>query len=336
MMLARSSLLYALYAQQCWSLLPIVPLHVTKTPLLQKQKTNVARRSADSASLNMALTPLSVEDLEDFLVLGSPSGPQYATYWGRTKREQYNRFLEAAIVTFLGVFFSYFLSFVLGGFVGTVCGAIFTFWGVLSPELKARQRNWEFLGGRALVDPWIVGWRDEDKQGLYGSLFLGKIDDVCVVESTSSIDEYELDDFEDYTMESDELEQLSGAPYLIRVKVSDDEGRELQTHARMSEDYLGVQIGMPVLAILMSKSQSFSSLAAITDFMVPDADCWIGDYPYLNQPELEARLAVDDELWDLLQMQASDDYLDENGDAGSGVNDYAEDDPRVPVRRRKF
>jgi hypothetical protein len=36
-------------------------------------------------SLNMALVPLPVDDLEDFLVVGPPSGPQYATYWGRTK-----------------------------------------------------------------------------------------------------------------------------------------------------------------------------------------------------------------------------------------------------------
>jgi hypothetical protein len=227
---------------------------------------------------------------------------------------------------------------VLGSFVATVFGAIFTFWGVLSPELKARQRNWEFLGGRALVDPWIVKWKDEDKQGLYGSLFLGKVDDVCVVESTSSLDEYDLDDFEDYTMESDELEQFAGTPYLIRAKFSDDEGRELQAHARMSEDYLGVQIGMPVLAILLSKSQSFSSLAALTDFMIPDNDCWIGDYPYLNRPEIEARLAEDDELWDLLQMQASDDYLeeDDNDDVENEDNDYAEDDNKVPVRRRRY
>jgi hypothetical protein len=36
-------------------------------------------------SLDMALVPLPVDDLNDFLVVGPPSGPQYATYWGRTK-----------------------------------------------------------------------------------------------------------------------------------------------------------------------------------------------------------------------------------------------------------
>lgn len=224
----------------------------------------------------------------------------------------------------------------IGGFLATVCGATFAFWGVLSPELKARQRNWEFLGGRPLVDPWIVAGKDEEKQGLYGSLFLGKVDDVCVVDSTSSVDEYELDDFQDYTMETDEMEQFSGTPYLIRVKMSDDEGRELQTHARMSEAYLDIQSGMPVLSILLSKSQKFTSLAALTDFMIPDANAWVGDYPYLNRPEVEARLAEDDELWDLLQAQGSDYSDSDAGDDGRALGDEdVAGRELVPVRRKR-
>lgn len=221
--------------------------------------------------------------------------------------------------------------------MATIFGATFGFWGVLSPELKARQRNWEFLGGRALVDPWIVKGGDEEKQGLYGSLFLGKVDDVCVVDSTSSLDEYDLDDFQDYTMESDEMELFSGTPYLIRVKMSDYEGRELQTHARMSEDYLGILPEMPVLSILMSKSQKFTSLAALTDFMIPDANAWVGDYPYLNRPEVESRLAEDDELWDLLQAQGSDiiDSGDDVGNDDSVGNEDAADRELVPVRRKR-
>ena len=38
-----------------------------------------------SSALNMALVPLSVDDVNDLLVVGPPSGPQYAVYWGRTK-----------------------------------------------------------------------------------------------------------------------------------------------------------------------------------------------------------------------------------------------------------
>ena len=81
-----------------------------------------------------ALVPISAEEASDLLATtGPPTGAQYATYWGRTPQERYGRFLESAIVSFLGVFFSYFLSFVIGGFVSTILGCMFVFWGVLNP-----------------------------------------------------------------------------------------------------------------------------------------------------------------------------------------------------------
>jgi hypothetical protein len=279
--------------------------------------------------LHMSLVPLPVDELQDLLDMGTPNGLQYATYWGRTKREQYNRFLESSIVTFLGVFFSYFMSFVVGGFVATILGGIFAFWGVLSPDLKSRQRNWELTAGRVLVDPWIVNDVDaEDKQGLYGSLFLGRVNDVCVVEDTTAKEEYNLDEFEDYSMEKDELEQLAGTPYLIRVNLLDDEQRELQIHARLSEAYLDIEAGMPVVAILLSKSQSFTSLAALTDVMIPDADCWVGDYPYLNRVEMEALLAEDDELWDNLRSEGRGAYAEEDKSLDDDSSDDDDDSDR--------
>jgi hypothetical protein len=292
----------------------------------------------------MALVPLPVEDLEDLLVVGTPSGLQYAAYWGRTKREQYGRFFESSVVAFIGVFFSYFLSFVLGGFVATIFGALFGFWAVLSPDFKARQRNWEFLGGRPLVDPWMVDDRNSIREGLYGSLLLGRIDDACVVEDTASLEEFDLVEFQDYTCEDDELEQIAGTPYMIRLRFSDDEGRELQIHARLSEDYLCIEPGMPMAGILLSKSQSFSSLAALTDIYVPDAGCFVGDYPYLNRPEMEALLADDDELWSMLQSQGAGVYKDtidvdttgEDDDGTDSRGSYKSDaTQKVTVRRRR-
>ncbi len=290
--------------------------------------------------LRMTIVPLPVDELEDLLVFGTPSGLQYAAYWGRTKREQYNRFLESTIVTFLGVFFSYFMSFVVGGFVATLLGGIFAFWGILSPDLKSRQRNYELLAGRPLVDPWSVNEYDaEDKQGLYGTLFLGHVDDVCVVEDTTAVEEYDMNDFQDYTMDSDELEQLAGTPYLMRVRLSDNEQRELQIHARMSEEYLNIEVGMPVAMILLSKSQTFSTLAALTDVMIPDADCWVGDYPYLNRPEMEALLAEDDDVWNKLRAEGRGRYA-EDDDTLFRYDDSGQEDIRreandkVKIRRR--
>lgn len=151
----------------------------------------------------MALVPLAVDELERLISSsGKPTGPQYATYWGRTAKERYGRLVESLTVSFLGVFFSYFLSFVLGGFVATILGCLFFFWGVLSPELKAYQRNWEFLGGRPLVDVETVlaEGADPEAAGLYGGLFLGRVADACVVEDAQDDVEYDLADFWDYTM----------------------------------------------------------------------------------------------------------------------------------------
>jgi hypothetical protein len=202
-------------------------------------------------------------------------------------------------------------SFVLGGFVATILGSIFLFWSIFSPQLQAYQRNWELRGGRELVDPWIVAERknifndDESKQGLYGSLFLGRLEDVCVVEEVSApaSEEFDLKDFSDYNMESDELERWAGTPYLIRVNAQDLDGRTLQVHARMSEEYVDLEPGLPVVGVMLSTSQRFTTLAALTDIFVPDLGCWIGDYPYLDRAEMEQLLADDDEVWDLLQTQ---------------------------------
>jgi hypothetical protein len=298
----------------------------------------------------MSLIPLPVEELARLVATGAPTASQYSSYWGRTKQEQYGRFLESSIVSFLGVFFSYFLSFVLGGFIATLFGCLFVFYGVLSPEFKAYQRNWEFLGGRPLVDPWTVDG-DPERAGLYGALFLGRIGDVSVVEDSNAVEEFSLVDFSEYTMETDELERYTGQPYLLRVEVIDSSGRDLQVHARLSEEYLDLQPGMPVTGILLSTSPRFTKLAALTDLYVPSAECWIGDYPYLDRAELEALLAEDDQIWNALQEEEllevpkdvstiDDDYDDDDEeeddydyDAPTNENDR-EKDP-VYVRRRR-
>ena len=70
------------------------------------------------------------------------------------------------------------------------------------------------------------------------------------------------------------------------------------------------------------------------------------DYPYLNRPEVEARLAEDDEIWELLTAQGTGDYMD--GTPNNNIDDNDDDDnnntldqdtyyidDKVPVRRGK-
>jgi len=290
----------------------------------------------------MSLLPIERHVLEQLLTKTLPTPAQYATYWGRTSREQYNAFFEAFGVSFLGVFAAYFLSFAIGQFVATILGMIAAFWVLLGPEFKAYQRNWELTGGRELVDPWaddeLYDYNEEDNRGLYGAFYFGRISHVCVVEDPSDLpqDEYTLDEFEGYTMETDENERLTGIPYNLRLRVTDDDisdygsssGRELQIHTRMSEEYLDLERGMPVSTILLSASQKFESLAALTDFCIPDAGpCWVGDYPYIDRPVLENMFTRDDEMWDALRNEGRGpwDERDWSGEEGDD-DDYYEDD----------
>jgi hypothetical protein len=328
--------------------------------------TKTARTTKTKTQSNMVLIPLDVNTLERIISSsGKPTGAQYATYWGRTMKERYGRTIESATVGFLGVFFSYFLSFIVGGFIATILGSLFFFWGILSPELKAYQRNWEFLGGRQLVDLDLVKERrmDPEQAGLYGGLFIGRIADVCVVEDTndSDEDEYDLSDFRDYTMETDELDRYTGQPYLLRVQCSDRLGRTLQIHTRLSEDYLGLKPGMATTTLLLCTSPSFNKLAALTDVFVINTEkesdytetitgCWIGDYPYLDRIEFEALLAEDDDLWDALLDEATtvdDEYLrnsnvrygtpqpNSNDDVNSKYDDDGNDRNRVLIPSKK-
>jgi hypothetical protein len=278
-----------------------------------------------SKPLHMSLLPVDTDTLGQIITKRLPTPAQYATYWGRTSREQYNAGFEAFGVSFLGVFAAYFLSFAFGQFIATILGMVAGSWVLLGPELKAYQRNWELTGGRELVDSWTEEGDyydgNEDNRGLYGALYFGRISHVCVVEDPLDPpeDEYTLEDFEGYTMETDDMESLSGNPYNLRLRVTDDKisdygngGRELQIHTRMSEEYLDLEKGMPVCTLLLSASQKFESLEALTDFCIPDAGpCWVGDYPYIDRPVLENLFERDDEVWDALREEGRGIWDDE-------------------------
>lgn len=268
----------------------------------------------------MSLIPIPVDTMCRLLVTGIPTSAQYSAYWGRTNRERYRSLSESFNVSFLGVFGAYFLSFVLGQFPALLAGFVSFFWFLISPELKAYQRNWELRGGRDLVDPWLddtEDWGDlsEDQRGLYGAFYFGRVVHCAVVEDPTlpPSEEYPLEDFADYTMETDDMERITGLPWKFRLRVTDNDGRELQVHARMSEEYLDILPGMPVASVVLSTSRDFFRLAGMTDISVPDAECWVGDYPYLERSEFEREISSGN-LWGSLQDEAGNDYIDPRGD----------------------
>lgn len=196
-------------------------------------------------------------------------------------------------MTFLGLFGSYFLSFAIGTGLATLTGFISAFWVVLGPEFKAYQRNWELTKGRDLIN------YDEDRRGgLYGAFYFGRVAHVAVVENSSCSpkEEYPLEEFSDYDPEQDEKESYTGIPWMIRLRVIDGRERTLQVHAKMSEEYLDLEEGMPVATVLLSSDNDFVGLTGLTDFFIPDVRVWIGDYPYLDKTNFVELLASENLL----------------------------------------
>ncbi|KAL9185580.1 hypothetical protein ACHAXT_003357 [Thalassiosira profunda] len=278
----------------------------------------------------MSLVPVPVNELQDILPTPSnlaPNGDQYVTYLGRTPQQRFNTLFEGASIAFLGSMFAYFISFVVGQFLATLLGIVFLFWPILSPEFKAYQRNWELVGGRDLVDVWMDDEEDddgywsgvpEDKRGLYGAYYVTRIEDVCVVDDVraSADEEYDLEEFSGYTMATDELEGVTGLPWKLRLRLMDQEGRGMQVHSRMSEDYLEIEPGMNAVGVLLSTSREFSQLAGMTDFCVLDevdgaAIAWVGDYPYIDK-DLFLRTISDNGVADMLSELEDEELFDKD------------------------
>lgn len=203
---------------------------------------------------------------------------------------------------------------------------MFLFWGILGPELKATQRNFEFLNGNPLADT-------ESGDGLHGALWLGRIKTVGVVGDADDTIVEDLAKFKDYSLEGDDGEQYFGRPYLLRVQIVDSDDRVLQIHCRLTEDYLGLKAGLPVMTLLLSDSERFDRLAALTDIYVlqEDRGIFVGDYPYLNRLELERWLAEDDKLWEMLLRQEIGDGNDDNTDDPS----IDSEEQLVPVQKKR-
>ncbi|KAL7544548.1 hypothetical protein ACHAWF_007930 [Thalassiosira exigua] len=294
-----------------------------------RKRTWRQRQPPTESALSMSLIPTPVNELRDVMPTPSrlaPNGDQYVAYLGRTPRQRFNSIFEGTGIAFLGTMFAYFISFVVGQFFATILGVVFLFWPILSPEFKAYQRNWELVGGRDLVDVWMdddegdLGgyWSGlpEDKRGLYGAYYVARVEDVCVVDDVlaPTDEEYDLDEFDGYTMAADELEGVTGLPWKLRLRLSDDEGRGMQVHSRMSEEYLDVRPGMAAVGMLLSTSREFGRLAGMTDFCVLDeadgtAVAWVGDYPYLDK-DMFLRTLSDNGIADSL-LEPEDDEEEE-------------------------
>ena len=160
-----------------------------------------------------------------------------------------------------------------------------------------------------------------DKRGLYGAYYATRIEDVCVVDDVlaNADEEYDLEDFQSYSMEQDELESVTGIPWKLRLRLMDDEGRGMQVHCRLSEEYLDIQPGMNTVGVLLSTSREFVELAGMTDFCVLEAGpAWVGDYPYLDKDNFLRTLDENGVVDDLWEFEEREDEFDEDDDDFDG------------------
>ena len=157
----------------------------------------------------------------------------------------------------------------------------------------------------------------------------------------TSDEESDLSEFYGYTMASDELESLTGIPWKLRLRLSDEKGRGMQVHSRMSEEYLGIEPGMDAVGVLLSTSRKFDKLAGMTDFCILDkvivgggragkdqgvaaaAVAWVGDYPYLDKDTFLRKLnenGISDRL--LLDLRGDEGDYDKNFHEGKGNEEF--------------
>ena len=149
----------------------------------------------------------------------------------------------------------------------------------------------------------------------------------------TSDEEYDMSEFCGYTMASDELESLTGIPWKLRLRLSDEKGRGMQ--------YLGIEPGIDAVGVLLSTSRKFDKLAGMTDFCILDkvivgggragkdqgvaaaAVAWVGDYPYLDKDTFLRKLnenGISDRL--LLDLRGDEGDYDENFHEGKGNEEF--------------
>ena len=77
------------------------------------------------------------------------------------------------------------------------------------------------------------------------------------------------------------------------VVAADEEGRELSVEAPFDPAFESLVPGMACEALVFGRGD-FSRLHGASDLFVPEADCWVGPYPYLDRSEFRRFLGARD------------------------------------------
>ena len=177
------------------------------------------------------MSPPSLERL----VPQSVSKEQWLHFWGTSELTRGNRIFEVIIVSFFGLWSTWFLSFAIGNTVGTFLAFIFIFWWLIAPYLAAARRNADFREGITRAANPFKSARLE-----FTALFTGE---VAACERVAA--------------------DVNGRRYMLRLSIRDESGRLLQVRAPdqpepIAADIASVAIAeLDVLAALLSRLDGF-------------------------------------------------------------------------------
>lgn len=209
--------------------------------------------SRAAAGRLFALRPLSPPSLER-LVPQSVSKEQWLHFWGTSELTRGNRIFEVIIVSFFGLWSTWFLSFAIGNTVGTFLAFIFIFWWLIAPYLAAARRNADFREGiTRAANPFKSARRE------FTALFTGE---VAACERVAA--------------------DVNGRRYMLRLSIRDESGRLLQVRAPLQDRHVEVASGQRCFALVVSSDRSFERIDRVSDVFIPSIPAWAGEYPYVR------------------------------------------------------
>jgi hypothetical protein len=142
-----------------------------------------------------------------------------------------------------------------------VMGVVFALYILWGPILEASRRNASLRRYPA------------------AALFEGEVAEV-----------FQRDVVEDRREQADSsgrLELVENHRTWLCLELADEDGYLGRLRFPMEKKHQQIRRGMTVRALVLSERKDFSRIAALSDAWLPQAQLWVGEYPYLLRPAFE-------------------------------------------------
>ncbi|MEB3362211.1 MAG: hypothetical protein VKI42_08830 [Synechococcaceae cyanobacterium] len=195
------------------------------------------------------------------LVPAVATAPQFNACFG-----PFRKLLQRILVSVIGGVLSLLISQGLSmrsqfASVMLVIGVVFGLYLLWGPILEASRRNANLRRFPA------------------AALFEGKVVDV-----------FQRDVVEDRREQADSsgrLELVENHRTWLCLELADEDGYLGRLRFPMEKKHQQIRRGMTVRALVLSERKDFSRIGALSDAWLPQAQLWVGEYPYLLRPAFE-------------------------------------------------